>query len=283
VTEVTEVAETSSSYPHASDLRVIPLGVDPSGDGSTGSFELTLDLTRPDGALYGGTGVAASVMAMEAATQRDALWVLTQFVAPAQVGSRLDWTVERLAMGGRIAQLRVSATVGDALIFCALGATARPKPDGLDGRFLPMPAVVDGPEDSGPLHRRPPGAPAVEWAPGYQRHVELREATAAAPEPNQMLLWARMRRSAPMTRAGLAFVADMIPVAVARAAGRQGAGFSLDNAYRFGAFPETEWVLLDLRGDLATSGYGHGSLEAWTSDGVLIATGSQTANMAALR
>src|SRR5438045_1533883 len=77
----------------AADLGVIPLGFDDDADRSSGSFELTLDLTRPAGALYGGTGVALSVMAMEAATQRDALWVVTQFVAPAQAGSRLSWSV----------------------------------------------------------------------------------------------------------------------------------------------------------------------------------------------
>jgi acyl-CoA thioesterase len=97
-----------------------------------------------------------------------------------------------------------------------------------------------------------------------------------------MALWARLRHGEALTRAGLAFLADMIPVAVARAAGVQGAGFSLDNALRFGDFPPTEWVLLELRGELATNGYGHGSLAAWASDGTLVATGSQTANMTAL-
>ena len=268
-------------YPNGIDLAVIRMSFASDEDRSSGSFELTPDLTRPDGALYGGTGVAASIMAMEAATQRDALWVVTQFVAPAQVGSRLDWTASTLAMGGRIAQVRVDASVGDQLIFCALGSTARPRPGGLDGRYLSIPEVVGGPDDSPSMHRGRELDAAV-MPNGYQRHVELREATLVEPEQNRMLLWARMRREGPMTRAGVAFVADMIPVAVARAAQRQGAGFSLDNSYRFGSLPPTEWVLLDLRGDLATSGYGHGSLAAWTSDGVLIATGSQTANMAAM-
>ena len=40
-----------------------------------------------------------------------------------------------------------------------------------------------------------------------------------------------------MTAAGVAFVADMVPGAIARAAGKLGGGFSLDNALRFADDP----------------------------------------------
>src|SRR5581483_5227252 len=73
-------------YPHAADLALIPCELAPGRD--RGSFELVPELCRFDGALYGGTGVAATVMAMEAATQRDALWVVTQFVASTRVGAQ---------------------------------------------------------------------------------------------------------------------------------------------------------------------------------------------------
>jgi acyl-CoA thioesterase len=82
-----------------------------------------------------------------------------------------------------------------------------------------------------------------------------------------------------MTAAGVAFVADMVPGAIARAAGKLGGGFSLDNALRFAEIPATEWVLLHLRGDVASHGYGHGSFTAWSREGALLATGSQTASM----
>ena len=71
----------------------------------------------------------------------------------------------------------------------------------------------------------------------------------------------------------------MVPVAVARAAGKVGAGFSLDNSLRFAEIPPTQWVLLELSGQVASHGYGHGDLTVWSSDGTLVATGSQTANM----
>ena len=92
--------------------------------------------------------------------------------------------------------------------------------------------------------------------------------------------WAKRRDDGALTPAVLAFIADMVPVAVARAAGKMGAGSSLDNSMRFhGGVADTEWVLIELLGELANGGFGHGSLRVWTAEGELIATGSQTASM----
>lgn len=263
-------------YPRAADLELIPFGLGPTSRHS--AFELTPGLARHDGALYGGTGAAASVVAMEAATQRDALWVVTQFIAQAHVGETIDVAVDPLAMGGRIAQLQVTARVGDRTIFTALGATAHPRPGGLTGQYVPMPSVSP-PGDSGPLPFRPGSADdGRELA--FTRRLEFRQASfVGAPPPGSLPLWARLHGIDELTRAGVAYLADMVPAAVARAAGKLGAGFSLDNSLRFGDVPPTDWVLLDLRGELASHGYGHGSLTAWTPDGTLVATGSQTASM----
>ena len=265
-------------YPHAADLSLIPCELAPGRD--RGSFELVPELCRFDGALYGGTGVAATVMAMEAATQRDALWVVTQFVAQTQVGSRIDWEVETLAGGRRVSQLSVVARVDGSVLFSALGATAEPRPDGLNGQYVPMP-VVPPPDECPPLLHGP-GTPALRDR-GFNRALEYREAEAiGAGAGSGVLLWARRTDGAPLTRVGLAFLADMVPMAVARAAGKLGAGFSLDNALRFATVPPTEWVLLDLRGEVASSGYGHGSFTAWAPDGTFVATGSQSATMRAV-
>ena len=58
-----------------------------------------------------------------------------------------------------------------------------------------------------------------------------------------------------------------------------GAGTSLDNSMRFGEVPEVEWVLLELQGNLAAGGYGHGIVRVWAEDGSYLAIGSQTASM----
>ncbi len=265
----------SATYPRPADLDLIPFELGPGSN--TGRFELTADLARHDGVLYGGTGAAAAIMAMEAATQRGTIWVVTQFVAPARVGEHINWVVHTLAQGGRIAQLQVVATVDDRTIFCALGATADPRPGGLTGQYDTMPNVTS-PEDSPPLRQRPAAMELPDL--GFHRNLEFREATLDAGQPSgTVALWARLTSGAELTRARVAYVADMVPMAVARGAGKWGAGFSLDNSMRFATIAPTDWVLLELHGQVASHGYGHGSLSAWTVDGTLVATGSQTANM----
>ncbi|HET9730058.1 MAG TPA: thioesterase family protein [Acidimicrobiia bacterium] len=263
------------AYPHATDLALVPLRFD--AGHSCGRFALTPDLARHDGVLYGGTGAAVAVMMMEAATQRAALWVATQFVAQARLGEHIDVEARTLAAGKRIAQLEVVARVDDRVIFTALGATAHPRPDGLTGQYEDMPPVT-APDDSPPLHHRSPAPPLRDL--GFSRNLEFREATLDEPDPRAMALWARITPAPrPMTPAGVAYVADMVPGAIARAAGKIGGGFSLDNALRFAEVAPAEWVLLHLRGDVASHGYGHGSFTAWSSAGALLATGSQTASM----
>lgn len=261
-------------YPHGEDLALIPARLAPSRD--RGCFEVTAELGRFDGVLYGGTGAGAAVMAMEAATQRDAIWVATQFVSPAYVGEEVSWSVTTLAEGRRIAQLQVVATVGDRTIFCALGATAHPRPNGLTGQYEPMPEV-SAPEKSAPLWQ---GSVSEAGTIGFHGRIEFRQAAfARAQRAGRVAWWARLDAPCRFTRAGIAFVADMVPVAVARGAGKGGAGSSLDNSLRFAAGSTTEWVLLELHGEMAAAGYGHGSLLVWSPDGRLLATGSQTASM----
>jgi acyl-CoA thioesterase II len=285
-----------SGLPHASDLELFGLVV--SEDGGSGRFELRGGLVRHDGALYGGTGLAVSVVAMEAATQRDVLWCSTQFVSQPFLGDTVTWEAERLAIGRRAAQVLVRASANDQTAFVAVGSTGIAKDDGLTGQFVPMPEV-SAPDDSAP-HVMSRGAqrasqtssPEAELearfleqmpeprADSWTKHIEMRQAELLVDGGPTVAFWAKRRDDGPVTPAVLAFIADMVPVAVARAAGKMGAGSSLDNSMRFhGGVADTGWVLIELYGELAHGGFGHGSLRAWTEDGKLIATGSQTASM----
>jgi hypothetical protein len=49
---------------------------------------------------------------------------------------------------------------------------------------------------------------------------------------------------------------------------------------RFAEITPTEWVLLELTGQVAAHGYGHGDLTVWSRDGAF-ATGSQIARQPA--
>lgn len=269
-----------TGLPRQLDLDMIAMTFDESRTRS--SFLLQPPLLRHDGALYGGTAIAVAVMAMEAALQRDVLWVTTQFVFPAANGSTIDIHTEALATGKRIAQMRVTASVGEQIAFTALGAVGAPREDGLVGQYEQMP-VVSGPDDAPDLHARGPGQMQPPGDFGFRRLVEYRQAMIESTDRHAdgtMALWSRFNDGRPMTPAGIAFLADMVPVAIARGAGRMGAGTSLDNSMRFVEITEpTEWVLLELQGHNASGGYGHGTVRVWSQAGALLATGGQTASM----
>jgi acyl-CoA thioesterase len=262
-----------TGLPHPSDLELFGLIV--AEGGGAGRFELRGGLVRHDGALYGGTGLAVSVVAMEAATQRDVLWCSTQFVSQPFKGDTVEWEVERLAVGKRAAQLLVRASANDHTAFVAIGSTGLPVDGGLTGQYVPMPNV-SAPQDS---PARMSNLPVEPSADSWTKHIEMRQADLQGNGPT-VAFWAKRRDDGALTPAVLAFIADMVPVAVARAAGKMGAGSSLDNSMRFrGGVADTEWVLIELLGELAHGGFGHGSLRVWTAEGELMATGSQTASM----
>jgi acyl-CoA thioesterase len=218
---------------------------------------------RPGGPMYGGAGIAAAVIVMELVTERPVMWVTTQFVQAPTTGDVVECHTEVLADGGRTAQLRVTSTVDGELAFLSLGSVGRPRADGLHGQFAKMPSV--GPPNAAAQGSW--GPPRPEGMPGP---VSYAEAEMIGEEGfGHLALWARRRGGGPFSAAALAYAADMAPIAVARAAGRLGAGSSLDNSLRFAAVGE----------HFANGGYGHCSLRAWAEDGTLLATGGQTTNM----
>ncbi|HUZ43861.1 MAG TPA: thioesterase family protein [Acidimicrobiales bacterium] len=266
----------NDALPRPSDIELLGLNLD--SDSLSGRFELIPGLSRHDGALYGGTGVAVSVAAMEAATGRDCLWVTTQYVSTTYLGSMIEVSAEVLASGRAISQVQVTGRHQGRVLFVSLGSTATPRPDGLDGQYETMPAV-EGVEHSPPM---PFGPGRSEDPNGFNAYVEYRlaEVRDTSDSAPPMALWARLAGGRPSTRAGIAFLADMVPLAIARAAGAMGGGPSLDNSLRFGRVPEaTTWVLLELRGHLSYGAHAHGSVRAWSPQGDLVAVGSQSANM----
>ena len=246
------------------------LGLERHGNGRW-SFEHTPPLSRMDGKLYGGTGIAVAVATMEAETAREALWTTVQFAGTAELGERVDCKVDELAAGRRTSQLRLTATVGDRLVLVALGATGVHRESPADVQVGAMPDVP-GPEETAPWGHRWRGAevPRIGWLLiAEMREVELGD--------NRFAVWGRMRDQ-PHTRATISFLADMVPTSVVRAAGLMGAGTSLDNSMRFGRFTETEWILLDFDPWFAAGGYLHGGARVWAQDGTLLGFASQTAS-----
>lgn len=254
------------------------LGLAPAGPGQA-TFDLTTALARFDGRLFGGTAIAVAIALAEAETDRPALWSTVQFIAgDTQVGDRFECTTEVLAEGRSAAQVRVTARVEGREIFCALGATAHRKPGRVEAAFEQFPAVPT-PEESPPFQLPAAGSLRRVVARAL-RNIEYRSAppTAGSLPNGHLTLWARVP-GRPATPAVMAYLADMVPLSIARAASRAGGGSSIDNTMRFAGVTADEWVLLELDPRLASGGYGHGDVLIWSPHGELLATGSQTASM----
>lgn len=259
----------------AVDHEFLGLQVDGRARGHS-AFELVPHLCRFDGQLYGGTALAVALAAFEAATDRPAVWATVQFVSQARLGDRVGVHTEVLAHGRRIDQVQLRATVDDRVVFTAMGSTGERR-DGMHGTGPVMPRVQ-------PLEQ------ARRWGAGRVQHAEMgwhlrtdlgEVALLDSPDDarGRMAIWARITDQTVTTAAKLGFLADMVPVAVARACGASGAGISLDNSLRVGRLVDSEWVLLELVAHTAHAGFGHGEVLIWAPDGTLLGTGAQTAKM----
>lgn len=265
-------------------------GAPPGGSHTRFTFEVTEHLCRLDGRLYGGAAIGASMAAASELTGRPALWMTTQFVSSVDQGATVTVDVEVLAAGRRTAQVRVTGHAGDgSVVFASLGATGDHKATGLSGTFDACPGVSP-PEESTPLgnpfSRMAAAAgidlPHVPEPAGFAVAVESRQPEITHhPDPGagRECLWLRRRDSGPLTPAVVAYLADLIPSSVARAAGKLGGGTSRDNTIRVGNWTASDWVLLDMRPHFAVGGYGSGTALVWSDTGELLATASQTASM----
>ena len=229
------------------------LGLERPGEGRW-SFELTSPLTRHDGKLYGGAGIAASVATIEAETGRDALWTTTQFVGSADMGERIDCHVEVLASGRRTSQVRVTGTVGDRIVFAALGATGATRDGPVEIQVGTMP---DAP---GPEH-------GESWSSRHRHWQNLADGVLIKDNHLQAL-----------SAAGYG-VADAVRMARARATHMVQIEIEVEDLEQMQEALEAEpdWILLDMDPYFGSGGYLHGAARVWAEDGTLLAVASQTA------
>ena len=273
------------------DAALLGLEVDPD-DPTALSVVVEPSLCRLDGRFYGGAALSTALVASEAATGRPALWSSTQLVGVADLGERVRVDVEVVASGRTIDQVQVRGTIDERLIFSAVGAAATPRADGMEGAGQTMPRVPP-PDDCERWGVSVAAAVKGDLDPGGRGvgHHLLTEQLEAplldeeAQRPGRFALWTRFTGdlgNVPLTPAALGFVADLVPLAAARACGVDGVGTSLDNSLRVGAPADDEWVLLDVDAHVAVGGLGHGQVFLWSPDGRLLAIGSQSARLLSL-
>lgn len=268
------------------------LGLTDDDGGGRYRFTVTDHLARVDGRLYGGAAIAVSIATAELVSARPAVWMTTQFVSTAPLGAEVAVHAEVLAPGRRTNQVRVTGTDADgAVVFASLGATGHHRDGGLDVVCEHAPEVSP-PQDAEvwptPWHglarlagggTPPPGTPKDV---GFSTVIEIRGPEVLAhpdPGPGRLCLWMRRRDRQPITAAVAAFIADMVPLAIAEATQTLAIGTSLDNTIRVGDLTAGEWILLDLRAHQAAGDYGQGVAHIWSVDGRLLATASQSASM----
>ncbi|MGE3324463.1 MAG: acyl-CoA thioesterase [Acidimicrobiia bacterium] len=239
----------------------------------TFSVALERRLCRPDAMMYGGHAAAIAAVALERTSGRQLVWCTSQFLSSASAGVDVTVQVTEAVRGRRSSQLTVATTDPDGtLLFTAMGATVDRHAfvGGLTGQFSTMPQVTE-PETCRRLF-----PVEIVGELGWHTTLDIRLATVAADgDPSRLCFWIRFADGGSMTAARIAYAVDMVPMAVARAAGAF-RGRSLDNTFRPINVVPCEWVLADFRPHAVWGGYGSGEVLVWSRDGMLLAIESQS-------
>ncbi len=250
-------------------------GMKPGRDELHWSMKVTPELTTPGNFLFGGCGLGAALVALEAAAGRPTVWATAHYLSYALRGADLDWEVTLAAVGRHVTQgravgrvqgeeiLTVNAALGrDELEFEGIWVQppAVPEPDQCPPRFLPemfRNTIMD----------------SIEVRTASGRTFEEMDGTMGSPNS---ALWARVPGHLSPSAATLAIVGDYVSGAVSQPIGQRAMGRSLDNTLRMVQIRPTEWVLCDIRIDALVGGYAQGIAYLWSQDGHLLATASQS-------
>jgi acyl-CoA thioesterase len=260
------------------------LGMEPVGHDRQWRLTVVPELATPGNFLFGGCGLGAALVAMEAASGRPTVWSTAQYLSYAETGTVLDLTVTLAAEGQRVTQARAVGYVGDHEILTVNAALGLPGSLEGGGVWLTAPDVP--PPDECPPRRLPDFGTAsifdridVRLAKG-RSFEELSSGTAGPGDPGSAL-WARVPGHLEPSAATLAIIGDYVTGGVSQPLGRRVMSRSLDNTIRVVHLEPTEWILCEIRIDALVDGYGQGVAYLWSQRGNLLATASQSMSVRA--
>jgi len=218
--------------------------------------------------LFGGCALGAAISAMEGSTGRPVVWATAQYLNFARPPSVVDIDITIASEGRNTTQARAVAQVGNTEIL-TVNAALGDRPLELSGQWPEMPEV-DPPDDL--PHRE--GRWNVEDS--IMARLDQRWARQD-PKSGRTVLWSRMPDLLEVSAPSLAVLGDYVPMGISQALDLDTMSNSLDNTLRVGTLVPTDWVLIDIRIDLVSRGFGHGVVYLWATDGTLMATASQSA------
>lgn len=258
-----------------------------------GDLRLTMKdhlLGGGSGSLFGGVGLAAGIIALEAATGQPPVYMTCQFASTVSPPAELAFRTELLAQGRTASQGQVIGTSEQRTILALLGATGSRREDHrMIWRGMPETAPPDVCE---PLQR-------FQENEALHDHVEVRMARGMfgfAPEgaPGRgrssgdasTLFWLRMP-AVQHDAASLALMADYLPSGVGNSLDTRIFCSSLDNTIRFVEPIEvdtsSEWLLCESHVEFVAAGFAATRGFIWSRDGRLLASANQSMTAATPR
>lgn len=251
------------------------LGMEPVGDALHWRMEVVPELATPGDFLFGGCGLAAGLVALEAAAERPTVWATAQYLSYALTGSTLDVEVVLPAVGRSVTQGRAVARADGREVVTVNAALGAPHMEIRE--VWQHPPKVPPPEDC-PPRRLPSVVPERSILSTIDARIASGEdLTDLHPgDSPESALWARVPGHLDPSAAMLAIFGDLVSGSASKPLGRLAWGRSLDNTLRMVQPAATEWVLCDIRMHAVVGGYGQGVAFLWSEDGTLLATASQS-------
>src|ERR1039458_4435715 len=241
------------------------MGIERTGE-STWQLPVATHIVTPGNFLFGGCGLGAAIVALEAATERPTIWATAQYLSYAPLGSTMRIEVTVAVAGRQTAQARATAWVEDREILTVNAALGSGTLD-LGGVWVTPPSVPE------PDHCPPRRIPEILRSSIFE-HIEARVASGrpmeqidGTPGDRGSALVDRVPGHLEPSAATLAIFGDFLSGGVSHPVGRRLMGRSLDNTLRTVQLEPTEWVLCDMRMHALVGGYAQGIAFLWSERG----------------
>jgi acyl-CoA thioesterase II len=256
------------------------LGLEPTHNPFRWKLPVTDGISTTGNFLFGGSGLAAAISAMEGTSGRGCVWATAQYLSYAKPGEVVDIDVTIAVDGHQITQARAVCHVADREIL-TVNAALGDRPLEQSGQWEQMPTGIPSPDE---CPTRPHNS---DWSGTINDRLEQRLVKGRSfegldgsePGDGQTLLWARLPDVITGVDAtSLAVLGDFVPMGIGQALGARAGGNSLDNTLRVCRIVPTHWVLMDIRVHAVERGFGHGLVHMFAQDvnGTLMATASQS-------